>query len=81
MTLYRIRPHNWRIINGDWIATFPRRSVVEQTPGGWYAWTDGDHDQQADETTYDTAEEAMRRVEEQHREQFLPYLDEVVDES
>ena len=81
MTLYRIKPHNWRLVDGDWIATFPRRSVVEPAPGGWSAWTDGDHDEQADETTYATAEEAMRHVEEQHREQFIPYLEEVVDGS
>ena len=81
MTLYRIRPHNWRLVNGDWIATFPRRSVIEPTAGGWLAWTEGDHDQQADETVYATAEEAMRHIEEQHQGQILPYLEVVADGS
>jgi len=61
VTLYRIKLHNWRLIDGEWIATEPTMSVVSQAPGGWSAWTEGDHDQQADETVYATAEEAMRR--------------------
>ena len=78
MTLYRIRPHNWRLIDGEWIATEPQHALVEQTENGWLPWWVG---QQHATPCFRTAEEAMRHIEEQHQGQILPYLEEVVDGS